>query len=219
MEIHFLAIEAIHLGHIPITKSKLLHHGAIHQIEIDVVVAALFGGHQETVAIVEEGPVVGDVDVIIVGLVVKHAAVARGGIGCQNLQMVLVTVEALDGQDIRVFGPLHTGQVDVGLGARIHLHRLTSGKVVHVVFNDAVVLTCLGVFETVPFGIEAFKFFHLELLHVRLVELHVGDLLAVGRPAVALRETEFLLVDPVGGTINNMIIEAIMGELKLFSCI
>ena len=97
LEKHFLAIEAVDLGHVPRAVGELLHQSAIKQIEVDMVVAALLGSHQEAVTIVEEVPVVGDVDVIVIGLIVKHTALARGGVGGQNLQMVLMAVEALDG--------------------------------------------------------------------------------------------------------------------------
>ena len=62
-----------------------------------MVVAALFGSHKETLAVLKEVPIVGDVDVIVVGLVVKHAALARSGIGGQNLKMVLMAIQALNG--------------------------------------------------------------------------------------------------------------------------
>ena len=217
MEKHFFSVEAVHLGHIPVTEGKLFHHSAIEKVEVDVVVTASLGSHQEAVAILEEGPVIGDVDVIGIEFIVEHAALPRRGVGGQNFQMVLVAVEALDGEDVGILGPLHARQVDVGLDACVHLHGCAAGQVVDVDFHDAVVFACLGIFEAVPIGIEAFELFHLELFHVRLVELHIGNLLAVGRPAVALRETEFLLIDPVGGTINYMIVQAIVGELNFLT--
>ena len=218
LEIHFLAIKTVHFGHVPRAVGELLHQGTVKQIEVDMVVAALLGGHQEAGAVVEEVPVVGDVDVIVVGLVIEHAALARGGIGGQDFKMVLMTVEALDGQHIGILRPGDAGQIDVGFSARVHLHRLAACEVVNIDFDDGIVLARFGILEAVPIGIEALKLLHLELAHVALVKLHVSNLLAVRRPVEALREAEFLLVDPVGSTVNNMIIEAVVGELLLLPC-
>ena len=218
LEIDFLAVEAVNGGHVPRAVGELLHHCAVHIIKVDVVVAAAFRGHQKAFAVLKEVPVVGDVDVVFVGLVIKHAALARGGIGGQNLQVVLVTVEALDGQHVGVLRPGDAGQVDVGLGARVHLHGLAACEVVDVNADDGVVLARLGVLEAVPIGIEAFKLLHLELAHVALVKLHESDLLAVGRPVKALREAELFFINPVRSTIDNVIIEAVVSELFLLPC-
>ena len=125
-------------------------------------------------------PVVSNIDVIFVGLVVKHAALARGGIGGQDFKMVLMAVEALDGQHIGIFRPGDARQIDVGFLARVHLHRLAAFEVVHINLDDGVVLAGFGILEAVPVGIEAFKLLHLELAHIALIKLHVSNLLAVG---------------------------------------
>ena len=97
LEIDLLAVETVNFRHIPLSFSKLLHQSTIQIVKVNVVVAALFGSHQETLAVLKEMPIVGDVDVIFVGLVVKHTALARSGIGGQNLKMVLMAIQALNG--------------------------------------------------------------------------------------------------------------------------
>ena len=182
-----------------------------------MVVAALFGGHQEAFAVLKEVPVVGDVDVIVVGFVVENAAFSCGGIGGQDFKMVLVTVEALNGQHIGILRPTNAGQVNISFSASVHLHRFAAREVIYINLNDGIILASFGVFETVPLGIKAFDHLHLELAHLALVKLHVGDFLAVGRPEETLREAEFLLIHPVGRTINNMVVKAVVGELALLS--
>ena len=84
-----------------------------------MVVAAPFRGHQKGLAILKEMPVISDVDIIIIGFIVEHPAFARSGVGGQNLQMVLMAVEALYGQHIGIFCPSNARQVNVSLSACI----------------------------------------------------------------------------------------------------
>ena len=179
LEIHLLAIEAIDFRHIPRAIGKLLHQSAIHFIKVNVIVAASFRSHQEGLAALKEVPIVGNVDVIIVGLIVENAALARGGIGSEDFEVVLMAVEALNGQHIGILRPCNARQINIGFLACIHLHGLAAFEVVNVNLNDGVVFARLGILEAVPIGIKALKLFHLELTHVAFVELHIGDFLAV----------------------------------------
>ena len=76
----------------------------------------------------------------------------------------------------------------------------------------AVVLASLGVFVAVILGVKLAPHLHVVLLHLALVEAHVGNLLRVGTPLESLGDGELFLVDPVGGAVDNLVHLAVSGD-------
>lgn len=220
LEINLLAVEAVDPCDVPVAGSEGLAFGAVEPAQINVVVTRPLACHEERLPVVEESPVVGDVDIIRVCLIIEDMRLTCRRVGGEDFEMVLMAVKSLDCKDVFVLRPFHSRKIDVGLLPCVHLCRLSAFEVIDIDFDDGVVFAGLRVFETVPVGVsrfEADELLHLELFHLRLVEFVEGDFLAIGRPEITEREAELLFIDPVGGTINNMVVEAVVGELRLVS--
>ena len=85
-------------------------------------------------------------------------------------------------------------------------------EVVHPQLHLRVVLAGLGVFVPVVLGVKLAPHLHVVFLDFRLVEAVVGNLLRVGAPLESIGDGELLLVDPVGGAIDDFIQAAVGGD-------
>ena len=129
---------------------------------------------------------------------------AGAGVGAEQVLLVLQPVQLLDGERAVVL-PLEPGQVAVARIAR----RLHPGRVAAVGRDDAdprrrVGRAGLGIRDLRRHRVDAVGVVdQREDADARGVELPVGDAAAVGAPAEAVADAELLLVDPVGGAVDD----------------
>ena len=88
-DVRSLGIDPIELGHHPIAAGQLPKLLALHIVQIDMIVAVLFAGDDESLAILQEGKVVRYVDIGLALFGHYHAGTARAGIGQQQFPFVL----------------------------------------------------------------------------------------------------------------------------------
>ena len=144
-----------------------------------MVITRFLACHKERFSIFKEGPIVGNVDVILVFFIVKHCGLASFSVCGKNLEMILMTVKSLDSEHISIFSPFHSWKIDIGFLAGVHLLCSIVFEIINIDLNHRVILACLRIFEAIPFRIKALEFLHLELSHLRLVEFVECYLLAV----------------------------------------
>ena len=197
-------------------RGDLVDEAAGEVVHVDVVVAVALGGEEHVLAVGEEGPGAGHLDIGLVLLGVKGTNLAIAGIGKKEFHLVLQAVHAHECEDVGIAGPLNAGHVLIVLAADIELGGFGGFEVVDKDIDYGVVFASLGVFVGVIFGIELAPHLHGVLLDLGLVEAVEGDLLAIGAPVEALGDGEFLLIDPVGGAVDDLVDFAIEGDLGFF---
>ena len=217
-EIDFLVflVDTADIDNIVVASSDLTNQLAVHTIEVNMVVAVTLACDEERLAIGQEAPSVGHLDVGLVLFGVERTNLARRGVGSQQLHTVLQTVHTHKSQNVGIFGPLHTRQVLVVLATRFQTHGRAVLEAVYVDINHRVVLAGLGILVVVIVGIETAPSLHRELAHTAFVEAVIGDALRVGAPVEALRDGKLLFIHPVGGAVDNGVHTTVRGDLMLF---
>ncbi len=168
--------------------------------------------HDEAVAVDErEGRGAHALDVAGRRLGIDHALRAVG-LAQHRLEAVLVAVEPEE-VEASVGRPVEVGDVLVGVGTRVDARAAVGVDVVDPELHLGVGVARLRVFESIGLVVErAVEAHHFEQGHAALVEAQVGDAAAVGREGVGLRESELLLVHPVGGAVDDLVPLAVGGH-------
>ena len=142
---------------------------------------------------------------------------ACAGVGEQHVVAVLQPVHLLQHHRARV-GPVHPRDVEVArLAGRAHPGRPAAGRGHDPDADRGVGRAGLGIRELRHLRIERVGVVdQREALDAGGVELPVGDGAAVRAPAVAVADAEFLLVDPVGGAVDD--VAAAIARQRVTSC-
>ena len=162
------------------------------------------------------------VDPVLVLLGERHLRAAVRGIGKQQLKLVLLAVQSLDGQALAVAQPVHAGNVDVRIAAGVDPARVGSrrgssraghGHNAHAhngvgVAGDGIAhrLGLAGVGEKVDQRIFG---------HRLLVHLQISNLGRVRRPPVGRADVQLLRINPVELPIPQLFATAVRQLLFL----
>ena len=96
------------------------------------------------------------------------------------------------------------GKVLIGLGAGVDALGPARIEVDDEELHDGIGIAGFGILERKGLVVKlAVETHHLHHGHVALVETQVGDAAAVGRKGVGPCDAELLLVDPVGGAVDD----------------
>ena len=157
------------------------------------------------------GLVVHPLDILLRAFVVNRTLGAVR-LAQDYLEGVLPAVEA-EKVKPSVGRPADAGNVLVGFAARVDALFGARLKVADPHLDRRVALAGFGVFERVGLVVEfAVEAHHLHQRNFRFVEAQVGDAAAVGRESVGFRKAELLLVDPVGGAVDDCIPGTVVGD-------
>ena len=208
-------VDATDINDIVFTRSNLSFQFTIHAVEIDMVVAILLASDNKRLAIGEEFPCFGNLDISVVCLGIERFKDTCRGVGKEQFHAVLQTVHTHKRKNLGILGPLHAWQVLVVLATRIEADGIAVGEIVDIDVDNGVILTSLGIFIVVILRIESTPCLHRELLDVALIKTIVGYTTGVGAPVEALSDGKLLLIDPVGGTIDYIVETTVVSHLML----
>ena len=132
---------------------------------------------------------------IFIGLRDPFHGLAADHVRVDHLPLFLEPLQSHDPEDLTVV-PLKPGVVDVRL--RVYLDKLLAPAlyVDHCDPDPGVGAACFRVEYLLHVRIQLQLIDHREPANLRLVFFHVGDILTVGRPPVAVKSAELFLIDP-----------------------
>ena len=125
-----------------------------------------------------------------------------------------MAIHAHHAELIVVLRPFNAWDVLVGRGTDIHLAALAHAQVIHVNTHCAVGFAGLGILETLLFGIEFTEDVHGEFLNGTFIKAIIADTISDRTPLEAFGNGEFLLVHPIGGSVDDLVHGTIAGNLR-----
>ena len=134
-----------------------------------------------------------------------------GAVSHLDVQDALVAVHGEHEQLFARNAPFHTGDV---FRFRVH-HRACffAFQIKYLDLDLGIFLAGLWVFELVGIRVQLTVHGHAKFANVALVEAHESEVAAIGRPEHAVVVTEFLLVYPIRGTVDNGVDFTVVGNL------
>ncbi len=177
---------------------------AVHGV--GVVPAVALAEPQQPTAAFEPDEVVHDLDPGLVRIGEDRPDLARGGVPDEDAERVLQAVEMLEDDLAGIPRPFQPGDVGLGRIARgLHPDGIPAGDGHDAGLDGGIGLAGLGVLEGRRHRIEAVGVVdHGEDGDARRVEPPKGDGRAVRAPAEAVADAELLLVDPIGGPVDDV---------------
>ena len=218
-EVHVagLLVDVQHADHVELATGHAAQRAAIARDEVQVTPAVALADPGEGVPLLNTLPViVVNVHPGSVALGVNRSHLPGCGIGEHHVGCILKPVHAANEQFLRIAGPIHARDVEVGAGVagNVHPEGLASARRDDADAAGRVPFARLRVGEGLRDRVGSARVVEQrELLDAARVELPVRDLLAVGAPPPAVAAEELFLVDPIEGAVDD-VVRTVAGELR-----
>ncbi len=213
-------VHAVHLCDFPVALRDLPYLRAAHVVQVKVAKTVLFAAAEKLFAVLEEEEIVHQVfiEIVLVGFAEEERGFAAAGIRQQEAKVVLMTVQVIDAQFLRVGGPFDARDVGIRFGPGFYLPVFPAFHIVDKNLYDGIGFAHFGVLESFILGVEFIAIVgHGKFPHGAFVEAKEGDAAPVGRPLIPLGQGKFFLVHPIGSAVDDGIHTAVFGDLDDFA--
>ena len=218
-----LGIVAIHFGNIELATDGALQL-TVHIIYVQIHESRAVAGQNDVVANELDGFNCRLLHILGHRLLDEKLGYGGARIDSIETELVLMTVHSVHYDAVGIDCRLDARHVSVGIDGHIKAIYLATLDVVTPRCNDAVVLTCLGILVRIESGIVGIlrmfgthTLVHLQRigLYLRLVVANPAKHGAVGVEGEGAVESEFLLIHPIGNTVDDLIELAVLSHLYL----
>ena len=211
-----VSIDVAYATHRPLPVGELTNERAIYFVEVQMTPPCAFRTPQETAAF-QEGQIPCEAHERVLCLRQDRPHNSRGGIGGQNLQLVLPSIETLEREFPPVRQPRASYDIDLVGAFRVDFHALAGLNIHDEQLHRRVCFSRLGVplFLQSCFGVEVVDYRILK--YIANVKLQVRDLAIVGRPPESHILTQLFGVQPVRPAVHHLFRSAPC-DLLLLTC-
>ncbi len=139
--------------------------------------SGLIGAVNKLFAVLEIGEIVVDLEKCFGRFTEYNLHYTRGGINVHEINFILEAVHPTDGKQVRIFGPLHPGDVLIVFGTFLNFDCFSGRQIIHGHIHSGVFFSRFRVFEGVVFRIQSAPHLHVVGRHLALIKTHEGDFL------------------------------------------